>query len=369
MNLKSFVKISALLILIFFLAPTAYGEENSHLVLKIGAIQSLTGIASEDGNTTVKALQMGVDEINKIGEMQIELIVEDDATDPAKSVTAYKSLMTKKVDVIIGPTWSFTVNAVLPLVAKDKVVLFNTSTIPECMNLEQSQGFGFTTATSVKEYGKTLSAYLAKNQTKTATIFYTNNTWGEAQLVEYKKVLGDHGVNVLEEISSANFDINDWRAQLPKAKAKNADLWLLLLNKADVDTIIRRAREIGVSSKFFASYHIADALRITSDLQAYEGTCYPYPSAQLASNEYFVSRYRKRYGTNPLVFSDNSYDTLFLIVKAFEKSKRENISLKDALLQTKISGVVGNYSFDEKLSFSGGTADLVCVEGGKSVVK
>jgi ABC-type branched-subunit amino acid transport system substrate-binding protein len=237
------------------------------------------------------------------------------------------------------------------------------------MNLEQSQSFGFTTATSVKEYGKTFSQYLKNNPTKTATIFYTNNTWGEAQLAEYKTILSNHGVSLVEEISSANFDINDWRSQLPKAKSKNADLWLLLLNKADVDTIIRRAREIGVSSKFFASYHIADALRITSDLKAYEGTCYPYPSAQLASNENFASRYQKKYETEPLVFSDNSYDTLFLIVKAFEKSKSENISLKDALLQTKIKGVVGNYSFDEKLSFSNGTANLVCVEGGKSVVK
>lgn len=348
---------------------TSFSQENPQLKLKIGAIQSLTGIALEDGNTTVKALQMGVDEINKVGKTQIELIVEDDETDPAKSVTAYKSLISKKVDVIIGPTWSFTVNAVLPLVAKDKIVLFNTSTIPESMNLEQSQGYAFTTAASVKEYGKTFSKYLERNKIKTTTIFYANNTWGEAQLHEYKEVLAGHDVKVLEEISSTNFDINDWRAQLPKAKTKNADLWLLLLNKGDVDTIIRRAREIGVGSKFFASYHIADALRITSDLKAYEGTCYPYPSAQLESNENFVIRYQNKYGTKPLVFSDNSYDTLFLIVKAFEKSKAESISLKEAVLQTKIRGVVGNYSFDPKLSFSSGTADLVCVEDGKSVVR
>ncbi len=329
-------------------------------VLRVGVIQSLSGIAAEDGSTVVQALELAAQEINNTEKIKVELLVEDDATDPRKSVSAYQKLRELNVHAIIGPTWSFTVNSVLPLAARDKLVLINSSTLPECLELGKSSGFGFSTAVKVTEHARVFGEYLKKYPAKSVVLFFTSNSWGHAQRDAYKKVLSEQKVVLADEIESTNFDLNDWMALLPRVKALNSDLWLLLLNKADVDTIIRRASEFHGSARLFASYHLADLLRNKKDLQLFDNVCFPYPGEQLQSETEFAGKFREKYHEAPKVFADNSYDTLFLLHRAFAMSQSNGLSLQDSLHAIKLRGVVGEYQFRESESFSIGKASLMC---------
>ncbi len=337
--------------------------------LRIGVIQSLTGIAAEDGKTTLQALELAAEEINKSRNVQVQLLVEDDATDPVKSVSAYKKLRGEKVQAIIGPTWSFTVNAVLPFAAQDKMILVNTSTLPECLAFESAAGFLYSTAISVNEHANAFVRYLKHHGVKSAVLFYTSNSWGEAQRIAYTKVLREHGVTILKELQSTNFDISDWRALLPQVKALNADVWLLLLNKTDLETVIRRGREIKTSSRFYASYHVGDLLRLASDKSFLEDVCYSCPANQLTTELEFAQKFRSRYEEDPKVFADSSYDALFLLHHAFALSNEKGMTLKEALESSEMRGTAGNYRFSKDSSFSTGKVDLLCVKHGNAAAQ
>lgn len=360
-----------LLVSFFSFASAVSGESNSRssddTTLRVGVIQSLSGIAAEDGKTSVEALKLAADEINRSADIRVDLFVEDDATDSKRSVSAYKKLQRKGVHAIIGPTWSFTVNSVLPLAGRDKLIMVNTSTIPECLELGKANGYGYSTATRVTEHVRAFDRYLTQHPASSVVIFISNNSWGHAQADGYRKILKQRKIKILDELESAGHDANDWRALLPKVKALNADLWLLLLNKSDLDIIIRRAREINTPARFFASYHFTDVLRIREDLRPFEEVCFPHPGPLPGSADRFAKEFRKRYREDPKVFSDRGYDTLFLLHKAFQLAQKKGISIQKALRKTTLQGVAGEYRFSEQSSFSIGRAVPMCVRSGAAV--
>ncbi|MCB0332816.1 MAG: ABC transporter substrate-binding protein [Bdellovibrionales bacterium] len=71
-------------LLTFFLPAVLVAQES----LRVGVIQSLSGIAAEDGKTVVQALELAQEELERRG-VQIELVVEDDQTIPKNTVSSY----------------------------------------------------------------------------------------------------------------------------------------------------------------------------------------------------------------------------------------------------------------------------------------
>lgn len=92
----------SLLLVLFWTDLSACAES-----LKVGVAQSLTGIAYEDGTTVVRALRLAASDLQKTG-TSVELLIEDDATSPKKTVAAYQRLKAEGVGVIFGATWDFT---------------------------------------------------------------------------------------------------------------------------------------------------------------------------------------------------------------------------------------------------------------------
>ena len=72
-------------------------------------------------------------------------------------MTAFQRLQAAGVDAVIGASWDFTTNAILPLAAKHKLVLFNTSALKESLSLEASQGYGFVNAITAADEAKPLA--------------------------------------------------------------------------------------------------------------------------------------------------------------------------------------------------------------------
>ena len=75
-------------------------------VIKIGCPQPLTGTNALVGDTTVKAAQLAVKQINEQGGLlgrQVELVVYDDQASPEEAVKiATKLIEVDKVDVVCG---------------------------------------------------------------------------------------------------------------------------------------------------------------------------------------------------------------------------------------------------------------------------
>lgn len=334
---------------------------------KVGVVQSLTGIAAEDGNTVVHALKLAEGRINSTEQVKIELIIEDDQSVSKNASAAYEKLAAQGVRAVIGATWDFTTNPLLPLAGRQHTVLFNTSTLPECLTLKESAGYGFNNSITAADDAAPFAAFLQKRKPSSLTLLYVNNPWGEAQTRAYADLARAQGITVVDQLHPAGYDENDWRVLLPKVKAKRPGLIVLLVNKQDVEVILRRAREIGIGTPFFSTKNAYHAFKESRGREVFEGLCMSYPWDQLQRETDFVSEYKKAWNEEPRIFADNSYDALFILHKAWIDSVASKEPLNDSLRNVKWKGIVGEYSYSPEKSFGLGQPSLLCIRGGQFV--
>ena len=102
--------------------------------LRIGVLIPLTGSTSQFGASMGKAAQLAAEEINAAGGVRgrkIEVVVEDDQSNPEAGVRAARKLIdVDRVIAICGTYASAVTSAVAPLCWEAKVPLFTASGSP-----------------------------------------------------------------------------------------------------------------------------------------------------------------------------------------------------------------------------------------------
>src|SRR5215472_11009811 len=110
-------------------APSLLRAQGAPLVL--GVLTPLTGAGGFDGPRMLKAMQAVAAEVNGAGGVigrQIELVVEDDQTNPEAAVRAARKLIdVSKVPVIMGTWASAVTSAVAPVCWESKTFLTTVS--------------------------------------------------------------------------------------------------------------------------------------------------------------------------------------------------------------------------------------------------
>ena len=111
-------------LLVSLAASGAFAAEEPY---RIGAIFAVTGPASwlgEPQKNTVKMLEEQINAAGGINGRKIEVIVEDNLGEEAKTVLAFKKLVERdKVVAVIGPSRSGSAMAIKPLAERYKVPL------------------------------------------------------------------------------------------------------------------------------------------------------------------------------------------------------------------------------------------------------
>ncbi len=337
-------------------------------LVKIGVIQSTTGLAAEDGQNVVNSVRLAAKDLADIG-TKVELLIEDDSSDPKRTVTAYQALKARGVDALIVGPYGFTTDAILPFAERDKMVVFNSSALSESFTGLGMKQYFFSAAISIVEDVKPFAELLRLKKFQSAVIFSLPSQWGRVQEKAYSEALEQAGVKLLESIETVAQDSNDWGAVLPRIQSHRPDLAVLLLNKSDLDVFIQRATELHFGAALFGSKNTFDAFRLTTRKQNYEEVCFTYPLEQLRRNEKFTKRYESTYGIPPRIFADNCYDTLKLMVSAVQGSRKSGRPLVEVLKTDSFDGTIGRYSFRPETSFAISKSSLVCIREGQLIVK
>jgi branched-chain amino acid transport system substrate-binding protein len=112
----------------------AFAEDS----IKVGALLSVTGPASNLGAPEAKTLQMLVDDMNAKGGIigkKIELIIKDTGSSPEKAVSFAKQLIEEeKVFAIIGPSTSGETMAVKNIAEEGKTILLSCAAAEVIVN-------------------------------------------------------------------------------------------------------------------------------------------------------------------------------------------------------------------------------------------
>ncbi len=320
---------------------------------KIGFIAALTGGAAAYGKSEEEGVRLAVEEINKKGDITIDLMVEDSKCVPADAMNVTKKLIQEKADVIIGPMTSNEAKAAGPIIQNAGIPSLEISvtaegitdigdcifrnSVPESMNIPQ---------TAKKTHR--LLGY------KTAAILYAHDNEQHVTAQKYyQKTLKEEGVDIVDVETFGSKD-SEYSAQLTNIESRHPDVVIICSYYQEGSRILRKMREMGMNQPVlgdngFVSPELGKMAGKAAD-QVYVSSMWSAERNEPVTRA-FVDNYTKKYGHAPDQFAASAYDGVYMAVDAMKRAgtTTDTKKIRDAMAQMKdFKGVCGTFSFDEK---------------------
>src|SRR3990172_5948602 len=249
MYLKKLITDHWLLATVLFVVILAFGlgcAKKEAKEIKIGAVLPLTGDIAVYGQKMKKGIDLAIKQINSAGGIKgstIKVLYEDDQGDAKTSVTAVQKLITtSKIQVIIGGAISATALPSVPIIDKNKVVLFSpAATTPKLSGM--SKYFFRNWPSDI--YDGTAMGEFAKKELKLEklAVLYVNNEWGIAISRVFAETFKTYGGEI---VATENYEQNatDFRTQLAKIKIASPEAIYIPGYLKELINILRQKKEI-----------------------------------------------------------------------------------------------------------------------------
>src|SRR5689334_527412 len=233
-----------------FAAPAAAQE-----TIKIGVTQPLTGAFAASGNYVTQGAKIAEEVINASGGVKgrkIELIVEDNKSNPTETVATAEKLIAKdKVPVLIG-AWSSTLTlAVMPKLMEYQVpMVVETSSSGKITTSGNPYIFRISPTSEME--AKAFAGMVKKFGIKKADFLATNNDFGLGASQEFSNMLKKEGVQV-GVVETMDPTATDFSAQLAKIKASGADTLFVTTAVEQITLILKQAKEQQVKARIITT--------------------------------------------------------------------------------------------------------------------
>lgn len=308
---------------------------------KIGALIPLTGFETHVGQSMKVATEIAVDEVNAAGGIlgrQIQLIVEDEAADPATGVDkARKLIQQDKVTVIVGTLTSSVRNAVVDTTSKASTMLFN----PTYYEGGLCQDYFFSTGALPNQQIEPFMPWIYENLGKSMYLIGSDYVWPRGSNAFIKAYFEKLGGKIVGE-EYVPFGITDFSASIKRILDAKPDVLYPLVAGTDGITFWKQLGGYNFKGAR-ASHSVSEAIVPGLDPAVAKGMVSASPYFMTVDNpvnKAFLAEYHKRLGDTAYVdtFGEALYDAVHLIN---EGAKRAN-SLEIGKLMDGIKGA----SFD-----------------------
>ncbi len=304
-------------------------------IVTIGWSGPLTGDSAVLGVDSRRAMEMVFESANSLptAKAYFKLAVEDDQYSTAKSLTAYRRLVSlQKAQVVVFLTYGG-LFSVAPQAMRDRVLIVDPLDCnDEVAKLPNSV---VCIAAMTDQIGR-LNAEMAmrSGSTRGAILYFSDDPFMATVATSTEATLRAGGNQIVfSEGYSARQ--SDFRTLLLNAKAKGADS-LYIYGYDEAANIMKQARQLGMPVPFFSTAAVLSPPFIAASGAALEGTRFSVftPSQERLYTD-FRDAFQKRYGTLPVldIATVPSFDIANLIVAFTHEFK----------------GEVGSASFNDKL--------------------
>ncbi|WP_300462609.1 substrate-binding protein [Desulfobacula sp.] len=323
-RLTSFFVLLAVSILVLIGSSALAGDKKS---IKIGVVLPMSGGLELFGQQGIQGAQMAVAEINAAGGVlgghKLELIVEDNKTDPKTAAEKTKKLILKdKVTAVLGPITSANRNAMLPFINKYKTPLLYATDYEG----EACSRYLFCYSAIPDHYIKPFIPYLTKNYGNKFYLFGADYVWPHKMNEAIKKGITDAGGHTVAE-EYTPFGVKDFAATIDKIVKSGAEVLVLTLPGADGQTLVKQMTEFGAKDKVkiaFMGFNDNYMSGLTGDQANGVITCNHFiQSLDRPEAKDFVGRQHKMFGKDAIVsfYADSHYGIVMLFKKAIEKAQ------------------------------------------------
>ena len=318
--------------------------------LRLGVLTPLTGAGGADGPRMLKAMQAVAAEVNAASGgvlgRRVELIVEDDQTNPDAAVRAARKLIDiDKVPAIMGTWASAVTTAVAPLCWEGKTFLTTTSGADSITKLPH-QGYLIRTQPINHLQAAKHAEFIASLGMKRVFIMSIQAPFSVPTQERLAEVLKERGSQMVGSLIYDK-DKTTYRSEVDQALRTRPDLLYLNGYAPDVTIVLRdlyRASYPG--AKFAQSYAVTSKVLESLPSEVTDGTYIVQPSADVGSPAYDLTV--KRLGIRePDSYECAATDWISLVCLAIAKAKeatgtaiRENVRKISQGAGTKVPSAV-----------------------------
>jgi len=343
--------VAAMVLVVFATVFTGCAKKTE--TIKIGGVAPLSGAVAVYGVECKNGIDLAVAEINAAGGINgqmLEYICEDDEGDAAKSVSAYKKLITKDgTRLIIGSLTSGCTIAITSQAQANKVLQIAPAA----------------TATAVTDAGNYIfrACFIDPFQGRVGGKFSYENLGAKKAAILYD-IGNDYSVglteNLVSEFTKQGGEIvatesygtgeKDFNAIITKVKAANPDVVYLPDYYSTVALIAKQLRAQGVNTPIVGADGWDGLTENAGDevLNGYYSNHYAEDSDSPAVQK-FVANFKAKYGKNPNAFAALGYDSMYMLKDAIVAAGTTDAAkVRDALEATNADYVTGHIKFDEK---------------------
>src|SRR5262245_14324945 len=336
----------------------AAGPARAQETIKIGVTQPLTGAFAASGNYVAQGAKLAEEDINKAGGVlgrKIELIVEDNKSNPTEAVaTAEKLIQKDKVPVMMGAWRSTLALAVMPkLIEYEVPMLVETSSSGKITTSGNPWIFRISPTSEME--AKAFAPLVKMLGIKKADLLGTNNDFGLGAAQEFSAMLKEAGVEIGAR-ETMDPKAVDFSAQLAKIKASGGDKLFVTTAVEQITLVLKQAKEQQLKARIITTggSNAPDQL-IEQAGEAANGSFHLvfftpwFPDAVKNPDiaKRFVAEWQKRgHNVGGLTEGFRGWDGVHTIVEAIKQAgKPDAQAITKALWNVKVKGINGDIHF------------------------
>jgi branched-chain amino acid transport system substrate-binding protein len=328
---------------------------------KIGAVLSTTGAQAALGTPEQNVIKMEVKRINDAGGIngrQLDVIIEDDASDVDKAVSATTRLVEQeKVLAIIGSTGTGQTMQMRGEIDKAKIP--QVSLAGGLVVTGQFDPLVFQTPWSNALVAPVTLEYLKSKGYKKVGLITEDTTFGKDGRTLINKDAATYGLTIVADEVFKPTDV-DMTAQLTVIKGKAPDVVLMWSSVAASAIVPKTMAQLNMKTPLVGSHGIASQAFVTGagpaaeDITMFAGKILAPDSYGAGSEGFkvatsFIDSYKAAYGQAPSsTFAGHAYDGLYLVVEAMKRLPADFTAaqLRDEIEKTKDwQGIGGKFTF------------------------
>ena len=296
---------------------------SSAAAFKIGVIGPQTGDTAIYGTHVAWAAQIAVDEINALGgDIQFELMVEDDVNDAEAAVNAYNILMDDEMQLLVGTVTTTPALSVVPLTYEDRVFTLTPSASGD--DVIENNDNVFQICFTDSNQGMRSAQYIDENfeNPQIGIIYKNDDQYSQGIRDNFVAEAETRGLSIVYEGTFNNSSSTDFNVQLTAAQAAGADLLFLPIYYTPASVILTQANAMGYAPTFFGVDGMDGILTADGfDASLAEGVYLLTPFAADAEDEAtqsFVSAFQEAHGEIPNQFGADAYDAVYVLYEAIQ---------------------------------------------------
>ena len=342
------------------LASTLFGTTAmAQETIKIGVSEPLTGSVAASGNYVTNGARIAADLVNSKGGVlgkKIELIVEDNKSNPREALNAAEKLILKdKVTVMMGAWGSTFTLATMPKLLEYGIpMVVETASSTKITTSGNPWIFRISPTSKMEAQAFADKLSLFSPAIKKVDFLSVNNDWGLGAATEFKAMLATKGIEVGRMETMAP-DATDLSAQLAGLKQSGSDTLIITSGVEQLTLAIRQAAEQRLTQRVITSGgSFPEPLLASPGPKGYMSSHLlffapwaveraKYPDVAKTFVDGWIAR---KYEFSGLTEGFRGYDGMMTIIEAVKLAgKTDPESIRAALWKVKLHGVNGDISF------------------------